>query len=111
MSAVVLPTVSVQMRRHTAVHQADGAGAAASSSDDGSGRADRNSVPAGLTGYDASVAPALSDLEQWHVYLVNAEYQRSKTGKWRRLFPSERSAEYFQFFDPSHKFHHLPFGV
>jgi hypothetical protein len=34
-----------------------------------------------------------------------------KTGKWRRLFPSERSAEYFQFFDPSHKFHHLPFGV
>lgn len=68
-------------------------------------------VPAGLTGYDASVAPALSDLEQWHVCLVNAEYQRSKKGKWRRLFPSERSSEYFQFFDPSRKLHKLPFGV
>ena len=57
------------------------------------------------------VAPALSDLEQWYVYLVNSEYERSKSGKWRRLFPSERSSEYFQFFDPSHRLHFLPYGV
>ena len=70
-----------------------------------------NSIPAGFTGYDASVAPALSDIEQWFVFLVNAEYERSKKGKWRRLFPSERSSEYFQFFDVNHKLHFLPYGV
>jgi len=89
----------------------DASAKAIGGSDDRSVGAGSNTVPAGLTGYDASVAPALSDLEQWHVCLVNAEYQRSKKGKWRRLFPSERSSEYFQFFDPSRKLHKLPFGV
>jgi len=105
-----------QMRRHTALNPAIGPAAAAAAAivaaNSSSGNADgRNTVPAGLTGYDAVVAPALSDLEQWYVFLVNAEFQRSKKGKWRRLFPSERSAEYFQFFDPNHKLHFLPYGV
>ena len=68
-------------------------------------------IPSRVRSGAAQVAPSRTALEQWHIYLVNAEYQRSKKGKWRRLFPSERSADYFQFFDPSHKLHFLPYGV
>ena len=53
----------------------------------------------------------LSEMERWTVELVNAEFRRSQQGRWRRLFPSERSAEYLPFLDPSHRMHHLPFDV
>ena len=85
--------------------------AASGGSGDAPGSGGANSVPAGFVGYDAATAPGLSDLEQWYVYMVNAEYARSKQGKWRRLFPSARSSEYFQFLDPTHRFHFLPYGV
>jgi len=42
---------------------------------------------------------------------VNSEFQRSKLGGWRRLFPSKRSSEYFSFLDPGRQLHHLPFDV
>ena len=104
------------LRSHTILNPAAGPAAAAAAAALAAASAPivdggTNSVPAGLSGYDADVAPSLTDLEQWYVYLVNAEYQRSKSGKWRRLFPSQRSSEYFQFFDASHKLHFLPYGV
>jgi len=43
--------------------------------------------------------------------LVNREFERSKEGKWRRLFPSKRSAEYLPFLDATRPFHKLPFDV
>ena len=56
-------------------------------------------------------AAELSEVEQWALHLVNAEYARSKEGGWRRLFPSRRSAEYLPFLDAAHAFHRLPFDV
>jgi tubulin polyglutamylase TTLL5 len=56
-------------------------------------------------------AAALSDVERWALHLVNAEFERSKEGKWRRLFPSPRSGEYYRFLDPEHTMHRLPFDV
>ena len=43
--------------------------------------------------------------------IVNAEYERSQQGGWRRLFPSSRSKEYSGFLDPARQLHHLPFNV
>lgn len=42
---------------------------------------------------------------------VNAEFERSQQGGWRRLFPSSRSKEYTRFLDPARQMHHLPFDV
>ena len=56
-------------------------------------------------------APELCDAERWALHLVNAEYERSKAGKWRRLFPSPRSEEYLPFLDPARPMHRLPFDV
>lgn len=42
---------------------------------------------------------------------INAEFRRSKLGGWRRLFPSNRTAEYLPFLDPSRKMHALPFDL
>lgn len=42
---------------------------------------------------------------------TNAEFRRSKLGGWRRLFPSNRTAEYLPFLDPSRKMHALPFDL
>ena len=53
----------------------------------------------------------LTDMEKWALHLVNCEFERSKKTRWRRLFPSSRSSEYFQFLDPSHRMHQLPFDV
>lgn len=59
------------LRRHTEINPSGGpAAAAAAAIVANAGGVDfshgaRNSVPAGLTGYDAEVAPQLSDLEQW----------------------------------------------
>ena len=63
------------------------------------------------TATPAAAASELSDVEQWALHLVNSEFQRSRAGKWRRLFPSERSAEYLPFLNPSHTMHRLPFDV
>ena len=43
--------------------------------------------------------------------IVNAEYERSQQGGWRRLFPSSRSKEYSGYLDPARQLHHLPFNV
>jgi len=42
---------------------------------------------------------------------INAEYRRSKSGGWRRLFPSSRSAEYLPLLEPSRTMHSLPFEI
>ena len=47
----------------------------------------------------------------WTVQLVDAEYARSKQGRWRRLFPGSRSADYLPFLEPSRRMHALPFHV
>jgi len=42
---------------------------------------------------------------------MNAEFARSKKGRWRRLFPSGRSGEYLQLFEKHQTCHTLPFDV
>ena len=50
--------------------------------------------------------------DAWAIHLVNAEYERSKEGSWRRLFPSARSSEYEAFFDELRRSRHfLPFEL
>ena len=53
----------------------------------------------------------LTDQEREVKRIVDAEFARSKQGGWRRLFPSARSKEYTQFFDPERQMHHLPFDL
>lgn len=53
----------------------------------------------------------MSKLEYSHLCRVNAEYRRSKGGKWRRLFPSIRGDDYLQFLDSAHRLHRLPFEL
>lgn len=59
----------------------------------------------------AAGAEPLSDVERWALHLVNAEFERSKRGGWRRLFPCKRSADYLPFLEPTRAFHRLPFDV
>ena len=42
---------------------------------------------------------------------VNAEYARSKKGRWRRLFPAPNAAAYYEFLEPHQRLHRLPFDV
>ena len=53
----------------------------------------------------------LNEMERWAVQLVNAEFARSKQGRWRRLLPCARSSDYWQFLEPAHRMHQLPFEV
>ena len=55
--------------------------------------------------------PRLVEREREAVRHVNAEFERSQQGNWRRLFPSSRSKEYERFLDPARQMHHLPFNV
>ncbi|KAL1512217.1 hypothetical protein AB1Y20_005480 [Prymnesium parvum] len=58
-------------------------------------------------------APHTHTKEQMEAVLrhVNAEYARSKQGRWRRLLPSASSAKYAEFFEPHHHCNALPFDV
>lgn len=53
----------------------------------------------------------LSDVHRWALHLVNSEFERSKGGKWRRLFPSARSEEYWPFLEQRNTMHRLPFDI
>lgn len=89
----------------------DGVAAAASSS--ASSASEPIAEPARAAAAAAAELQPLSqeELERWCLEVVNVEYQRSKTGKWRRLLPSARSADYIPLLDPAHTLHALPFDV
>jgi hypothetical protein len=90
-----------------------------------SGEAGPSSGPAGAAAVGAAIATTdgsagggtarerseLSDLEQWHLHLINAELARSKQGRWRRLLPGAKSAYYCQFLDESRTHNRLPFDI
>ena len=90
-----------------------------------SGEAGPSSGPAGAVAVGAAIATTdgsagggtarerseLSDLEQWHLHLINAELARSKQGRWRRLLPGAKSAYYCQFLDESRTHNRLPFDI
>ena len=61
--------------------------------------------------FNMRAGASLRDVERWALHVVNAEYERSKGGGWRRLFPSARSAEYYPFLDEARTMHRLPFDV
>ena len=67
-----------------------------------------SSASGGVSARDRS---ELTDLEQWHLHLTNAELARSKQGRWRRLLPGAKSAYYCQFLDESRTHNRLPFDV
>ena len=51
-------------------------------------------------------------VEQWALHLVDAEYSRSKSGRWKRLLPCRQGAErYLPLLDPTHTLNALPFAV
>lgn len=60
---------------------------------------------------DVRGADGFTEREREAVRHVNAEFERSQQGNWRRLFPSSRSKEYERFLDPARQMHHLPFNV
>ena len=66
---------------------------------------------ASATGAATGGAASLSDVERWALHVVNREYERSKATKWKRLFPSARSSEYYAFLDEARTLHRLPFDV
>ena len=61
----------------------------------------------------ARLGEAASDAEvdRWAVHLVDSEFERSKAGGWRRLFPSSMSEAYYPFLDPARRLHRLPFRI
>lgn len=56
-------------------------------------------------------ADGFTEREREALRIVNAEFERSQQGDWRRLFPSPRSKEYTGYLDPARQLHHLPFNV
>jgi len=64
-------------------------------------------------GTRASAATSVHTEEQMADVLrhVNAEYARSKKGRWRRLLPSPKSAQYAEFFEAHQHCHALSFDT
>ena len=58
-----------------------------------------------------SEAQGLSAEDRSVVRWVDDEYRRAQGGGWRRLFPSERSAEFLPFLAPERQLHALPFAM
>ena len=66
------------------------------------------------TAPDPPALAGLSDLELWTLHVVDTEYARSKAagGRWRRLLPCARSAQYMPFVEPERQRRNsLPFDV
>ena len=68
-------------------------------------------APTAMPPDTARGADGFTEREREALRLVNAEFERSQQGEWRRLFPSPRSKEYAGFLDPARQMHHLPFVV
>ena len=49
--------------------------------------------------------------EAWALHSVNSEFERSKSGQWRRLLPSSRSIEYLPLMNQTRSLNWLPFEV
>ena len=70
----------------------------------------RTSGGSGVGGDSASGDSRAQLTEQWTVHLVNAEYKRSRAGKWRRLLPC-RDEAYRKWLAPERALNALNFEV
>ena len=75
------------------------------------GPLDAHDLPRPAAADAARGADGFTEREREALRIVNAEYERSQQGGWRRLFPSPRSKEYTSYLDPARQLHHLPFTV